>query len=627
MTDEKTIGQMLDETLDHFQSQITSLRNDTDALAAEVASLETRIAALETGGGTPEPPDPGEPGETRDRPIGLGYLPPPFDVAYDHTTDVPADALKWSEGDYLSLQDIMDDALESDVAVFLDVAEIFEGDFRANMLPVGLYGIPGTTIRFTGSLDSATPCFGYVVDQDFEMRGIRFENFGHVIGWCTPSYIRPGEMEQAWDLHGSSRSLYGTQRVIPPGDEFNGVGIRLDPDYPLVPGTPGPSVNISDCEFANCEQVFNAWSDTMHPRRVDFHRNKCTGTYGMVAIETMCVEEFYACGNSWTDCAGEREMTLKGNRFHTGFKLSINNGLDVNLVNQTVQIENNYAAHIHDKAYSDGMSAATFADIRNMTPEWVTGGDMLIDVNSVSVSFNELIDLVGLIGQEDAQPIYIKARGATIERNRIAGCGAAWYDESKDGSEVTAICIKECTDARGGPAEAVIIVRGNIIENAPPQAHANKGLTVIGTNDVSRAVLIIGNDLRGCNISNVEGGSNGLIRIYGKTAEALVIDNHFFDCVVVDGGGLIATHNWSTSADRILSEFSNNIAYGQYDEDRLLIRSTGGAEAGSATAGLNVMNDSVSGDVFDMLATGGSGAPPLKLEYTPPQVPAPPRRA
>lgn len=571
-----------------------------------------------------EPIEPPPTGEMIPRPIGLDYLVPGYE-----RPEVPDNAILWSWGEFLDLEGAVEAAWANDLPLYLDVPMEFAGDFRSMELPPAIFGVEGVVIRNTGSIGSGTPCGFYLVDGDAVIVGIEFVDFGTVFGMSTRSMSIERGYECAWDIHGSRRSAYGTLRCIDKGTtvsgDSEGVGVPLDYDvYPESTETVGPAIWISDCVFRDCENVLFEWSDCIGIGPINFHRNRLIGTYGGFSPEGSWWTEVHAVNNTWCDCTEDtgREIPggVKASRFSTFANLGTNAGIDVDVARQVVQIFNNEAYSIHCTVNSDGTNAAVFLDARQCTPtEIINPDDPFTWSCTAECSFNRIIRVLGIRGQEDSNALYGKTRSMLIQRNWIEECGSYYYAEGSgtDGAEATGTEFKQTANMEGQPDGAALVFRGNFFKDMPPKDQNPKLQAVMGTNDIQLRLWIIGNTFIGCDISQTEGNVPALIRHYGHSPEILVMCNVFDECDVDSPAALIGMHSCSGSPGE-RSEISNNVAYGDYSGDRQLIYSS--SSMSGAKVGLNRLVDS-NGDSYAMTANFGEADGVVERVYLPPMVP------
>jgi hypothetical protein len=612
MTKTKTVttGQMLDEQLASLQSQITGLRTDFDA---HVADGETPIEP-------PEPPvDPEEPdGEMVPRPIGLDYIVPGYD-----RPEVPVNALEWSVESFATIGEAIAEARLLGVALHVDVPGEYDID-PSNKLPKGIFGVEGVIFNFTSSISSGTPCGFYLVDQDCQIVGIEFRAFGTVVGMSTRSRSVERGYEQPWDIHGSRRSAYGTLRCVDKGTVVSGstMGVGVPLDYTVYPEsleTVGPALWISDCVFRNCELPYFAWSDMIGIGRIDFHRNVLRGTGGGFAPEGSWWTEVCAVNNDWADC--EVPSGLKASRYSTFANLGTNATLDVDVAKQVVHVVNNEARNITCLVASDGTNAAVFLDARQVTPTDIFHPDDPFTWScSAQCSFNKIVRVLGIRGQEDSNALYGKTRSMLIERNEIEDCGSHWYSDSADGAEATGTEFKQTGNMDGKPAGAALVFRGNIFRDMPPKDKNRKMQSVQGTNDIGLRLWIIGNEYIRCHITQTEGNVPAVVRHYGNAPEIRIMCNTYRDCDVDSPAALIGLHSLSGSPGPN-SEISNNTAYSgdheSYTGARELIKSS--SSMSGAKVGLNQLIGP-DGTAYPMTANFGSSDGVVERSYQPPLV-------
>ena len=570
------------------------------------------------------PVDPPPTGAMIPRPKGLDYIVPGFDPP-----EIPHDALRWSNLDADTLQEAINEARDLDVALHLDQPHEFVGDFRSLKLPQGLYGSPGVIIHNTGNIDSATPCGFYLVDGDCEVTDIEFQDFGTVFGMSTRSQSQNRGYPEPWDIHGSRRSAYGTGRCIDANSDFSGSKSGVPLDYTVYPetlDTIGPDLWISNCTFRDCENVYLAWSDGIGIGTFNFHRNKLIGTYGGFSLEGSWWTECYAVNNQWFDCTAQtgREIPsgLKASRFSTVANLGTNATIDVDVTDQIVQIFNNEARDIHATVNSDGTNAGVFMDARQVTPTEITNADDEFTWScTCECSFNKIVGILGIRGQEDSNALYGKTRSMLIEGNYIERCGSYYYSEgSGDGAEATGTEFKQTGNMENSPLNAALVFRGNEFVDMPPKDKNVKMQAVQGTNDIGIPLWIIGNKYVRCHITQTSGNVPAVVRHYGNTPELKIMCNVFEDCNVITPAALIGFHALEGNPGPN-SEISNNIAYGDYSGSKQLIYSSSGMSG--AKLGLNSLVDNESNTIYAMTANFGSPTDVPERKYTYPTVPNP----
>jgi hypothetical protein len=610
----------------------------------------TDTATPSAGVTTAAPSGPGTP-----RPHGLDYTVTTYGDAYDYTTDVPADHVKWSTGNgggafantAAGMTAALNAARAANKPLYLDVVQTYSGEHKSNKLPIGLYGRPGVIVNYvhpTGAaINTGTPCMAYLHDRPCTIKGIEFRNFGTVFGMATRSRsIERGLSTTPWGEIGSRRSAYGTRRCIELGtamDQSNptaGVGVPLDYTvYPQSRATVGPAIWISDCIFTNCENVYFGWSNMIGHGRVDFHRNILEGTYGGVAPETSWWTELHAVNNVWRNCKGARAIPAfpKASRFHTLFMTSTNSVLDVDVSDQVVQILNNEAYDIDDAINSDGTNAAVFSDIRQCTPSSISGTDPFTMTMSAEVSYNRIIRVLGIAGQEDSNAFYGKTRGMLLEGNYVEECGSYWISNTAvsgivpDGPEAGGAEFKETGNMPARPVGTALIFRGNQWVDMPPK-QGNVVNSVLGTNDARIPVIVIGDEFIRCHIISTLGNRPSILRHFGNADYYSVMCCRFYDCDVPDPASLIGLHgNGQTGS---LCEFSNNKAFSgpneTYSATRQMTKATNSITG--AKVGLNLLYSGTSeaspGTSYAWTTNFGSATGVVAKTYTRPTVDNPP---
>jgi hypothetical protein len=124
-----------------------------------------------------------------------------------------------------------------------------------------------------------------------------------------------------------------------------------------------------------------------------------------------------------------------------------------------------------------------------------------------------------------------------------------------------------------------------------------------------------------CHISNTLGNVPALIRHFGYALELKIMCNQFFECEIADPASLIGLHSVEGNPGPN-SEISNNVAYGNYSEDRQLIYSSSGMSG--AKVGLNTLFNN--GSSYAMKASFGSSDGVIERVYLPPTVEVPASR-
>jgi hypothetical protein len=513
-----------------------------------------------------------------DRPIGLGYKPPWAEPYYDPTTDIPSDAV------YLSVQGGLDAAWTAALAtssktlvIDQDVAVASTSLGKAN---IALLGAPveGRLPKMTLAIPSVagtTRCLVYGVDGVVKARGIEFVGFGDVFGIAVAS-------QNNYPYH--EHSLSALQRFIPNGvllSGMDGAGVALAYGGPgTVPSALGielsTTFDICDCVFTDCQGVACAISDGGHLAPVKFQRNRLVGTWGGIHCFTVVNCDLYAYGNEWTGCTGVREIAdFKNNHYHTCIMIGTEGGSALKTTRtHTILIENNAFHDITDRFDNTDVNTAVGVDIRNANPTmtgWNYGTDRGYSVrytaqSSVRVAYNSFKNLVGTVGQEDCNAIYLKALGFVVEHNRIENCGAkdprATQTATRDGSETTAVLAKNPGDWLPTAAEmrqyANIVRHNEIIDPpthvaAPDPAMKNEGLFVIKIDgDENRGgcapTFIVGNHIVRWRFT-LSGGNSGALRTYNQFPNGLYIeDNDFFDCPIAGSGMIVRVHQGTANS-------------------------------------------------------------------------------
>lgn len=601
------------------------------------------------------------------RPYGLDYTVPGYGKVYNYLTDVPVPHMKWSTGNAggpfvnsaAGVTAAFNAARAANLPLFIDVVADYSGNLVSNKLPSGLYGRPGVRFIFTGTLSGNTPCFAYQNDRDTIIKGIEFSSFGTVFGMSTRTQSINRGYSEPWEIHGSRNDSYATQRCCDVGTicgtnpDIMGVGVPLDYTvYPEALTTIGPHLNISDCKFTNCENVYLAWSDMIGVGRLDFHRNILVGTWGGVSGEGSWWTELHAVNNDWSGCdrsnhpfmdpptnsipdplytPGGRMVpsNAKSNRFSTLFNMGTNSGVDVDVyTNHVVKIFNNDGRDIIAECISDGTNAGALVDIRAGTPATITGTTGFDYACSIEVSFNKVVNVIGRYGQEDSNAFYFKCRGFLMEGNYVRACGSFWNDvhPTRDGPESSGAEIKDTSNMAGAAANAMVVLRGNEWVDQPPKQNPVVG-AVLGSNNLTIPIVFIGEIFRNDHIIDTGGSVPTLIRHYAAARFFSVMCCDFHNCNTPSPSGLIGVHS-PAGMTYSLVEVSNNNAYSganvTYSADTQLIKAS--ATLSGSKVGLNKVYNGPKGSgsvVGNMTSQFGVPTGLVPRSYTRPTVTIP----
>lgn len=392
------------------------------------------------------------------RPAGLSYIPPYAGSAYQYLLDIPNPALWYDNGNaggpFTTIAAAITAARAANLPLVLTQGGLgYSGNLHSFSLPHGLYAagpLGSVVITLTGYAGStAQPCFGYIKDRDFTVRGLQFEGFADTIGYCVRSFDRGGGVYQ---FHAENVTRF--RRCAPIGVTVNGsAGVGIETDDTVYPRTvanhAGPAVEISDCKFVGCERAFYGISDTVVPVSFNAFRNDIVGTWGGFDLHFTSPCDSLVAGNNWHDVTIPSSLAgvnLNSNGLHAFFWTGTDSAVDLNLWRQTIRIESNAASDVTDNHSTDTIDCAVFADVRAVTPVALS---MDIDdpgLCSINISFNDCRRLFGTKGQEDAQAIYTKTRGGVFQGNTIIACGSSNEVDaipgSGDGSETTGILHK-----------------------------------------------------------------------------------------------------------------------------------------------------------------------------------------
>lgn len=566
------------------------------------------------------------------RPYGLGYTPsyvPTYNSAAG-SPDIPADALDRSA--YASTSAWIDDCLVQNKP-----GKIGPGTYNVTstdlkqFAPKGLYGYGATKPIFNytgGTIAENTPGWFYLGKYaSFKVRYLEFRNFGDIINLAVESVDRGGGLYQY-----NESSQYAFQRHTPQGVAIKNsrVGVGLVPDATLFPRTTssvGPALDIAYAKFYRCHRVYAGYSDSMAHGRVDFHENVLDGTFGALDLMVYNMTEVYIAKNEWFGLDATYYAPLvKSHSYHTLFKLGASRNLDYAVRSQKIFVENNYAHDILDKntePNTQNVSSGVFLDIRNATPiAYANTSDPALMTCDISISYNQVVNVINDWGHEDSNAFYGKLRGGLFEGNYVKNCGGAFVSAgAQNGAEGTGMVVKEAEGMSSAPAGSTLAIRGNIFEDMPacPSSISDSSLSVIKIDlDAALNVILIGNEFINCDNAGTS-GSSGLIRHFGPIGKVTAWGNFLENCVIASGAHFMAFHSFSSPATG--HEVSNNVAtYGldiNYTADLALIKFSS-TPSGYVT-GRNVLDGSSANYVM-LSNPAGSGTAPVRT-YTLPTIP------
>lgn len=403
---------------------------------------------------------------------------------------------------------------------------VVDGDPR--YAPMGIYGYGDTQPKFIAEKADA---WLYVKDSNVTIDNVAFEGFGNVL-------VGAVELTDGKPFHNTTDA--GFNRV----DTDKGA-LAMDVKGSVLEVS--PDVTITNSTFVNVNNVYTFVSDTTQAGKVEFHDNKAVGTWGLVDINSPLWTEVNATGNEWSDATGARaQPSAKNNGYQTGFKIGTEKNIVIDGHTTKLDISNNYAHNIDSYSASSDYNAAVFADVR---------GAISGDRGDNSISFNDIVKLKGVLGQEDSNAIYAKAWGLVIEGNHIVDSGADYVSAAKNGSEATGILVKPLRD---GVAKDIEIIN-NVFEDMPVvKAGMVKDLPVIKLSEAVGHSSISGNTfIGGGNLSSSDNA--GIIRYYGTLEKLEVVGNKFVDVQMAKDAQAIV-FNQLTKYGTVELEVSNNSA-------------------------------------------------------------------
>jgi Ca2+-binding RTX toxin-like protein len=519
------------------------------------------------------------------RPAGLGYTPPGAEH-YNWRTDIPSDAL--DAKNFSSIDSWLDACIAQGKPGKIG-AGTYEVDGQPRYAPEGIYGYGDTPPKFVAqNVDG----WLYLKNQDVALKGVAFEGFGTVL-------VGAVKLTDGSPYH--STSTYAFERFQPAGEGGHGLAMQVPASVKEV----SPDVDISDCTFVNVENAYVYVSDTTQAGRIDFNNNVLKGAYGIMDVNTPLWTEINASGNEWKDATGARvQPNVKSNGMNTGFKIGTDKYIDQDGHYTKLHIENNYAHDIQSVGTYADTNAAVFVDVR--------GAEALNPADN-SVSFNKIVRVQGLKGQEDSNAIYAKAWGLTVQGNYIEASGAAYKDATHNGSETTGVLIKPL---QAGIAKDIQVI-GNTFVDMPT---APKGVTpdlsvvkiseAIGNTSVSFNTFIGGGNLSGAPAS-------GIVRLYADYENLKVVGNNFKDVALGSTDSAIVFHAIKPHGVGLV-EVSNNLAtktVGDYAADIKMISFT--AKPTALITGHNELDGG-----HHMLSSLIGKATATVQTYSPPLVPS-----
>jgi hypothetical protein len=511
------------------------------------------------------------------RPAGLSYSPPEASAVYKQATDIPAGALRLSA--YGSFAAAVTACRAAGKAMIVDTNATL-GDTDLAQLNVPLYDEGGRTLTYGGSaLVSTTKAMMYAYDGDLICRGVTFSGFGLVFGICVGSV-------NAYAYH--TASAFGFNRVRPTGDG-SGVGTEVNTTtYPKTLGGQGPSVNLADSTFINCENAFVAQSDTLW-FDIIMDRVVGIGTYGLLDTLVTVGCDIQAYNADWRDCTGARELPSNNcHGMHTGFKVGVE--LSPHCLTRAcrVIIENCNFSDVNDPktATTNDVNASVGVDFRNLLAANITNPtDKETAFCDVRVGYCTFANLTATNGAEDCNAFYAKTHGLVFEGNHVSNCGAKDRSAATgdgtgvgDGSEATGVLIKDPNTSYATVISAghtpFIAVRKNVFEDMPSNGAVSSGPQfVIKTSDCDPIAAYIGeNYFLRCN-TITPGGTFGLIRTHGKHGQLEIWGNVGVECNLVDNS-FIYMNSFTLAAGATCNVLDNILARGgsvDYTAERVMI--------------------------------------------------------
>jgi len=485
------------------------------------------------------------------RPVGAGFRPPFLPPVY---TAPPSQFPKLST--YKSLGAALDANVGKAIIVDVDMS-VTSADLCRHQ--VALYGqaIGGRKpkLTYTGQISQLTPALLYAVDGDHIARGIEFVGFGDIFDIAIPS-INPAP----YSYH--SGDAYGFARAVPQGmgmssSKNKGVGLSIDTKkYPLIVGGEGPTWDIVDCDFTNCEQVGQANSDSLTLAPVIAGGWHLVGTYGGLLCNTTVNPDRWLGDVLWEKCTaanGRLQPLNNSHGQHTLFKFGIENPVHKLIRRQNGAMHNITGSYIQDGPEHVDTNSAVIWDWRNdqaaSFPSVSSPKDSVGKVCGLDIGWILSDHVQGLGGNEDANAGYWKTLGLSMHDIVLKSPGAADLRKVTGGPEQDGcefgIGGKQPGDFDGAAQDAKVLVWNLAIIDSPPAL-------------IDPCVGLFGFKMDGygvptyqCNITFVRGmiktkGYGGLLRNYGNFPKGLFMDNiGFVDCEFAQDGAGVRNHQFS----------------------------------------------------------------------------------
>jgi hypothetical protein len=331
----------------------------------------------------------------------------------------------------------------------------------------------------------------------------------------------------------------------------------------------GIGVDISCCEFVDCDSFMYQVSDSTAAGKIRVFKNKGYGSWGLVFLYTLRRTYVRVACNEWSDALATRttaphrtssRMPSGSNQSHynTFFYAGTNNYL-MSVFNATDEMyENNYIHDWESLNNTDTVNCAVAFDLRDNSLDC-----RIEELNTVigqfEMSWNIFEEMIGINGAEDCQPVYLKLRGGRIANNKWKHTGGPWKSAltTENGSECGGLLIKEAQANFGMPQ---CVVEGNLFEDMPggiPVFKADYQYNlIVRYNHVRRYQ----NTLDGTN-TNTDPAHGALFRITNDIGLCHVHSN-FFENVNLRGQPFaISLHNVSLRTPLANNdvEISNNI--------------------------------------------------------------------
>lgn len=529
---------------------------------------------LISAGGQYVPPAPPEPTY---RPAGLSYSPPEASAVYNQATDIPAGALRLSA--YASFAAAVTACRAAGKAMIVDVNATL-GDSDLAQLNVPMYDEGGRTLTYGGSaLSATTRAMMYAYDGDLICRGVTFSGFGLVFGICVGSV-------NAYAYH--TASAYAFNRVRPLGDG-SGVGTEINTTtYPKTLGGQGPSVNLADSTFVNCENAFFAQSDTLW---FDIVMDRVTGigTYGLLDTLVTVGCDIQAYNADWRDCTGARELPSNNSHgMHTGFKIGVELSPHCLVRACSVIIENCNFSDVNDPktATTNDVNSSVGVDIRNLLAANITNPtNKETAFCDVRVRYCTFKNLTATNGTEDCNAIYFKTHAILIEGNDTENCGARDRSAATgdgtgvgDGSEATGVLGKDPNTPYATVIAAghtlFIGIRRNIFRDMPSNGATSSGPQfVVKTSDCAPVAAYLGENYFVRCHTITPGIGLALMRTFGQHGQLEFWGNVGVDCGLVDES-FIYMKDFDLSAGATCNVLDNVLARGgsvDYTAERVMI--------------------------------------------------------